>query len=312
LVGTNVVTYDTPVSNIVAFVEKSYLQRDFSGFRGDRKFMRDDQAQKAFSKLRSSIGGIYAWRVSNSKSPAEQQRMLKEADFAFRQSFAFCPYSPEAVHRYAQLLLNTGRYDDALMIATVSQKLDPYNGSFIGLVNAITEIRKQRQGMPSQAQMNIQQVEADYAAHPTNFQAAFNLASLYVQMQQTNRAVQILDQVLNHPQVDVNAILAIAQGYAQMGNFPKLEATLDKLVKVAPDNAEAWYDLAALKAAISKQTEAIAALQRALDLNAKRLSTDPQARNLMTNAIADPRFNSLRQKPEFQQLLGTHQLTAPK
>ena len=33
------------------------LRRDFTGFKGDRKFVRDDQAQKAFSKLRSSIAG---------------------------------------------------------------------------------------------------------------------------------------------------------------------------------------------------------------------------------------------------------------
>ena len=43
-------------------MEKVYLRRNFNGFKGDRKFVRDDQAQKAFSKLRSSIGGVYNWR----------------------------------------------------------------------------------------------------------------------------------------------------------------------------------------------------------------------------------------------------------
>jgi len=311
LIGTNVVAYDTPVSNIVAFVEKTYLHRDFSGFQGDRKFVRDDQAQKAFSKLRSSIGGVYAWRVSHPKSPTEQQRMLKEADFTFRQAFAFCPYSPEAVFRYVQLLLNTGRFDDALQIASVCQKLDPYNGQVVGLVNNLTEMKKQ-QSAASQTQKTLQQLEADFRAQPTNFQAAFNLASIYVQMQQTNLAVQVLDQVLNHPQADVNAILAIAQGYAQMGNFPKLEATLDKLVKVAPENADAWYDVAALKATLGKHAEAIPALRRALDLNATRLSINPTNRNLLTYFGSDPRFNSLRQTPGFQQLTQLQQLTVPK
>ena len=31
--------------------------------------------------------------------------MTRETDFAFKQSFAFCPYSPEAVYRYVNFLL---------------------------------------------------------------------------------------------------------------------------------------------------------------------------------------------------------------
>ena len=44
-------------------MEKVYIRHDFTGFTGDRRFIRDDQAQKAFSKLRVAVGGIYAWRV---------------------------------------------------------------------------------------------------------------------------------------------------------------------------------------------------------------------------------------------------------
>ena len=57
LIG-NWISYDTSISNICAFAEKTFLRRDLSGFQGDPKFVRDDDAQKAFSKLRSSIGGF--------------------------------------------------------------------------------------------------------------------------------------------------------------------------------------------------------------------------------------------------------------
>jgi hypothetical protein len=60
-------------------------------------------SQKSFSKLRGAIGGVYAWRVDNFSSPDEQKRVIKEADFAYKQAFAFCPSSPEAVIRYNQL-----------------------------------------------------------------------------------------------------------------------------------------------------------------------------------------------------------------
>ena len=55
----DIVDYDTPVKTITDWIEKTYLRKDFNGFTGDRKFIHDDDGQKSFSKLRSSIGGIY-------------------------------------------------------------------------------------------------------------------------------------------------------------------------------------------------------------------------------------------------------------
>ena len=140
LIG-NWITYDTPVKDVVAFVEKVNLRHDYSGFKGDLKFARDDEAQKAFSKLRSSIGGIYSWRLGLApsggpvppqwiaKTEAQRKMLLREANFAFKQAFAYCPYSPEAVYRYIQLLTGLeGRFDDALLIAETCHKLDPEIG----------------------------------------------------------------------------------------------------------------------------------------------------------------------------------------
>src|SRR5262249_47998872 len=134
LIG-NWITYDTSIKEITDFVEKVYQRRNFTGFKGDRRFVRDDQAQKSFSKLRSSIANVYAWRVANSRpGTPEHAKYLKEADFTFRQAFAFYPSSPEAVYRYAQLLTLTSRFDDAIAVAQTCLKLDPYNGGIVDLV----------------------------------------------------------------------------------------------------------------------------------------------------------------------------------
>jgi hypothetical protein len=47
--------------------------------------------------------------------------LIRETDFAFKQSFAFCPYSPEAVFRYVNFLLQF-RVDDALIVAQTCLK----------------------------------------------------------------------------------------------------------------------------------------------------------------------------------------------
>ncbi len=347
LIG-DIIDYDTPIKQVVEWIEKTYLRHDFTGFKGDRKFIRDKDAQKSFSKLRSSIGGIYAWRIGAGQSacPAEYrpktneefQRMLKEADFSFLQSFAFCPYSPEAVFRYIHLLTQFNRVDDALLIAETCLKLDPYNGQVSDLVDRLREAKKQEHQV-DQFRSNLQRLEDEVQKNPANSRAALSLAAAYLQAQQTNRAMDMLDRVVKQTNVeatvlvaaaqtylqmrqtnhateifdrvvkqtnpDVTAVAVVAQTYAQLDNLPKLEVTLEKLVALAPDQPETWYDLAALKGVMGNSGDALQALRHAVELSNERLKHDPKARNLIEEARKDQRFDVIRLLPEFQQLIPT-------
>jgi hypothetical protein len=138
----NWLTPDTPVKDVCAFALRVFGRKDLSGFKGDRRFVENDYAIKLYSKLRSSIGGLYQWRVSNAKSSAERNRMTAEADFAFRQAFAFCPRSPEAIFRYVNLLVSVNRMDDAVRVAITAQSLEPENQQVDGLVR---ELRRQKE-----------------------------------------------------------------------------------------------------------------------------------------------------------------------
>ena len=312
----DIIDYDTPMKEIADWIEKTYLRRNFTGFTGDRKFIHDDDGQKAFSKLRSSIGGIYAWRLRpqcppqyRPKTEAEFQRILKEADFTFRQAFAFCPYSPEAVFRYVNLLLQFNRLDDALIVAKTCLKLDPYSGQVRMLVQNLESFRSGRVGQAQPAAAAPQPVtdlaalERDVRAQGSNSQSMVELAKIYLQLQQTSRAVELLDGVLNSPSAEPAAVIRAAMLYSDMLNWPKREAALEKLVKISPDSPEAWYDLAAMKANLRKEAEALPALSNALSLNARRLRENPKALNLLAHLSNDQSFISLRQTPDYQRLL---------
>ena len=54
--------------------------------------------------------------------------MSEAADFAFRQAWALCPYSPEAVFRYANFLLKQKRISDALLIAQTAAQMPSMQG----------------------------------------------------------------------------------------------------------------------------------------------------------------------------------------
>jgi hypothetical protein len=141
---------DTTVAEIASFAGKVYAKHDFSGFAGDPRFVKNAYSHKMFSKERSSIAGLYAWRAQHATDAAEKKHMNAAADFAFRQAVALWPYSPEAVIRYVNLLFSEGKFSDALVVAETAAKMPEMKGrdgeSIRGLVEQIKKIRQQMKG----------------------------------------------------------------------------------------------------------------------------------------------------------------------
>ena len=63
--------------------------------------------------------------------------MSAEADLAYRQAFAFCPYGPEAVFGYTKLLTEAGRINEAHRVALTAHLLDPGNVQMEGMVKQL-------------------------------------------------------------------------------------------------------------------------------------------------------------------------------
>jgi tetratricopeptide (TPR) repeat protein len=306
----------TPVSEIASFIDRVYVRHNLTGFTGDPRFVQNDYAKKIFSKLRCSIGGLYAWRFSPNAPPefrpnsnAESHALVQEADFSFRQAFALCPDSPEALFRYAQLLLQLNRMDDAVLITQAFLKVDPQNGQARGLLESVKSYKKQSAGT-TKPEATLQQMEDTVRNNPTNLQAALDLANAYQQAHQTSRAVEVLGETVTKPGADTSVLVKVAQQYAQMGNTAKLESTLERLVKLPEAGPEARYDLAALKASLGKSSEALSVLKQALDLSAERLKQDSKARDLLQDARKDVRFDKLRKTPEFEKLVPSDKVQA--
>ena len=137
---------DTPVEQVAAFAKKTFGKQDFSGFTGDPRFIQNAYSHKMFSKLRTSIAGLYAWRLKQATDASEKERMAREADFAFRQAWALCPYSPEAIFRYINFLLAQNRAADALLVAETAAQMPANQGKdgeqIRNLVEQLKKIQK--------------------------------------------------------------------------------------------------------------------------------------------------------------------------
>jgi tetratricopeptide (TPR) repeat protein len=312
----NWITYDTTVKDITDFVDKVFVQHDFSGFTGNRAFMRDESAQKSFSKLRTAIAGLYAWRLgllNQTPTPPEfmpkngdtQQRMIKEADFAYRQAFAFCPYSPEVVYRYVQFLATFRRYDDARLVAETCLKLDPNNDNIASMVHSLQGSPSSAAPAPatSQGQTALAQLEKEVQDHPTNLMAAAALAQEYFHLQQGTKCMEVLDAIMANTNADGATLSNVAAMYYSLRNFPKLEVVFGRLTQVCPDMPDNWYNLASLESAMGQTPDALKNLRRAFVESNKRLALNPSATDLQSKAAGDPNFGAMTNSPEFKALI---------
>jgi tetratricopeptide (TPR) repeat protein len=170
--------------------------------------------------------------------------------------------------------------------------------------NWVDQLRAARDAQGQVGAMRQQLGELEAAStNLTNAQAAFDLASVYLQMQRTNEALVLLDRILNQPDATATIVLSVANAYAELQQGQRLETALTRLTLVSPESPEAWYDLASVRAILGKPQESLAALNQALQLSAARLSRDPSASDLRSNAATNRSFNPLRNLSEFQRLL---------
>lgn len=124
----------TSVRQVCDFADKYGSGKHLEGYKGDKRFAENKSARMTFSKLRSSIAGVYVWRAEHAKDADERIRMYQAADLAFRQSYAMYPGSPEVIWGYVNLLVSHRRYDDAFLLAKTSLHLDPDNQRLKGLL----------------------------------------------------------------------------------------------------------------------------------------------------------------------------------
>ena len=87
-------------------------------------------ARKAYSKLVSSQGGLFA-----------DNRLNAQAEEAFRIAAEICPNSPEAVYRYTNLLLAQNRAADAMPVVEAALKAEPDNKQFQSLLQQVKNIK---------------------------------------------------------------------------------------------------------------------------------------------------------------------------
>jgi len=254
--------------------DTAYWNKLCADFEARPEFRRDSDAQKTFSKLRSAIGGVYAYR-----------RMIPEAEYAFKQALQLCPESPEANFRLAQLYMELGRTDDALATLQALQKLDPLNEKIQTAIQQIANLKQSRQ--------DAVRLETARASNPRDFGLLNQLAQAYVRAGQGDRIPSLLQGYLTQTNLSPDEILQSAQAYININRMDDAIATLRLMMQRFPQDARSYFALGLIRTAQNNATEAVPLLAKAVEL----------APPLKKQIAEDARFNGLRSNPEFQKLI---------
>ncbi len=94
--------------------DSAYWQDMVGKLESHPGFATNPEAQKAFSKLRTSIAGLYAYR-----------RLVPQAEAAFRQALRLYPASPEANYRLSKLYQEHGKAGEAVKVMEAYVKICP-------------------------------------------------------------------------------------------------------------------------------------------------------------------------------------------
>jgi tetratricopeptide (TPR) repeat protein len=110
--------------------------------------------------------------------------------------------------------------------------------------------------------------------------------------------IEFLGRVLERDPFFVAAIRVLGNHLAAKGEYARALQLDRRLVRLIPDNAIAWYNLACTYSVLGMTDPAFAALQRSLELGYRfmdRLRQDPDLKMLRR----DPRFVRLLRRFEF-------------
>jgi len=256
-------------------------------------YLRDEDARKAFSKLRVSIGGLYFWRALNEPNLEKRKKYLIEAEYALRQSIELCPFSTESVFRYVDMLAKGERYEEAIKELQILMKEDPLNDK-IGenmkiMQNQLTLLNNQKQ------------LELFIAQNPGSIQAYVQLLQSILARGRTDIFEVKADEIMKRGSVPPEVYNQIGQMYLNYQQVDKAKRIFLEYTKRNSTNSVTWYNLALLQSLTGETNQALDSLENAVKY-------DP---TFSAAAVGEQRFTPLKASPRFNSIVNSPAKTKP-
>lgn len=242
----------------------------------DKAFKRDVVARKSFSKLRSSIAGLYVHR-----------KRYQDAVTAFKQAIALYPLSPDANFRLSDTYMRMDEWNAA--VATMEKFIanDPGNDKAAKFLKSI-EQRRNLSALRKQIEAKMRM------SGKLNLKDTLQLANIYVAMGMKEQFARLAERILADESMPSKACQEVARLASQARNIGLVEKALREHLRRQPKDYSAWINLAALELHKRDLRATLADLKRAIELGGDRARTTIRQ---------DKRFRPLAKSKPFQQML---------
>lgn len=239
-----------------------------------------DQALKLDPNLGeaySSLGRIQHWHDWN----------WEGAEKSFLRAIDLNPNSVNARQFYSRLLTTLGRYDEGLNQMYKAQELDPRSADLGVPLSGILEKR----GAFDEA---IRVLESTLEMDPDSNFARRGIANAYLLKGDYSKVVDLGKTAFPSPNVaDFAWASMLATAYQRLGRAEKARTMRDRLRQMSETDPKSLFFLALHDSEVGNKDEAIAALQKCIDLREERVVTTKD----------EPRFAGVKDDPRFREIL---------
>ena len=209
------------------------------------------------------------------------------AEESFRRAIELNPNSVNAHQFYSRLLTTLGRYDEAYTEIYKARELDPRSADLGLPLSGILE----KQGRFDEALKVLQAtLEMD---KDSNF-ARRGIGNDYLLKGDYAKVIELGNKLFpNSKEIDFAWASMLATAYHKTGQINKATEMRNRLKKMAETDPKSLYFLAQHDSELGRTDEAVAALQKCLELREER----------MIWTKAEPRFANLKNDSRFQEIL---------
>jgi tetratricopeptide (TPR) repeat protein len=209
----------------------------------------------------------------------------KRAEAEFKRAIELNPNNSSAHLWYAWYLMSLGRAEQALAETKLAQRLDPLDT----LVNTNAQwpyFMARKYDAAVDGSRSILATDPNFAFAHSTLSIVYGLLRRFDEAIAEARAAVQLDDGLLH-------VAILADAYAQAGRRIEAQNTLRDLESVSSRRYVCGYEVAIAYSSLGNRDRAFQWLEKAYNDRA----------DCMTNLRADPRFDSLRPDPRFQEMI---------
>lgn len=209
------------------------------------------------------------------------------AEKSFQRAIELNPNSVNAHQFYARLLATLGRYDEGLAEIHKARELDPRSADLGVPLYGILE----KQGEYDEA---LKVLQATLEMDKDSQFALRGTGKLYLLKGDYAKVIELGNELFpNQKETDFAWASMLATAYHKTGQIDKATEMRNRLKKMAEKDPKSLYFLALHDSELGRTDEAVAALQKCLELREDR----------MVWTKDEPRFSAIKDDPRFQGIL---------